>query len=624
MNEESLREHRFTHKGSDYKCRCCGKVYTRLDHLKRHILISHPELAGAKSSKPTNQCTICFKLFMRAEHLSRHMQTHSNKTIECLTIDEADMSLGHDEMAEIEYLDDDIDNHLEDDKSEFTEYKIKEDFKQEDEIEPLPEEVLAEPDLGMLDQIEYKTEPAEDFSLMEDDFCPDNNDDDGDDVKEEEEEEDEESSDDEEFSPNTSKRSRGRPSKKSGKSPKKVKNEKIVIPCDVCKINFDSQFQLTRHMQKDHGIVTSKHHTCKKCDKTFTRATHLRRHEVTHLEIKPFKCELCEKRFTRADHLSLHMHHHSTEKPHICDVCQKGFTRMEHLRKHKEARHGDKPSPAKTEFCPICNKGFTTAKYLQVHMRVHSERSFICKFCQQTYVSKAELTEHLKTHVNERPFLCSECGLRFVRNDYLVIHMRRHKGEKPYKCKFCGKGFPRATDLTVHERYHTGEKTHLCTICGKGFQRAYNLLVHTRVHTGERPYKCPHCSKSFAQGNDLKAHVRRHTGERYKCEICGDGFIQGYHLTQHKRNQHGIDMKSHIRRVEKFITPTAQQIQMQQQQVMGHLQTEEINPHHQNILSSPSDDKQQPVIKIEPQMMRHQMEEDKSEVNKSFWRKVDY
>lgn len=47
----------------------------------------------------------------------------------------------------------------------------------------------------------------------------------------------------------------------------------------------------------------------------------------------------------------------------------------------------------------------------------------------------------------------------------------------------------------------------------------------------------------------------RHTGERFKCDLCNEGFIQGYHLTHHKRTVHGLDVKSHIRRVEKFAAP---------------------------------------------------------------------
>lgn len=71
----------------------------------------------------------------------------------------------------------------------------------------------------------------------------------------------------------------------------------------------------------------------------------------------------------------------------------------------------------------------------------------------------------------------------------------------------------------------------------------------------------------FAQGNDLKSHIRRHTGERFKCDICGDGFIQGYHLTHHKRTAHGLDVKSHIRRVEKFVTPQSQEEQIAQMRI---------------------------------------------------------
>ncbi|KAG5680793.1 hypothetical protein PVAND_010279 [Polypedilum vanderplanki] len=277
-------------------------------------------------------------------------------------------------------------------------------------------------------------------------------------------------------------------------------------------------------------------HKCEKCGRTFVRATHLKRHSLTHEDIKQIQCNICQKRFSRLDHLNHHMLSNHSEKPFQCEVpeCKKGFIKAEHLRKHVEAKHNSVATSK--EICTYCNKTFSSKKYLNSHMKVHSTEKNLIK----------------KDPQNEKPYLCSECGLRFVRNDYLVIHMRRHLNIKPYKCRFCDKGFPRATDLTVHERYHTNEKTHLCNQCGKGFQRAYNLLVHMRVHTGERPYSCSYCSKSFSQGNDLKAHIRRHTGERFKCEICSEGFIQGYHLTHHKRIVHGLDVKSHIRRVKKF------------------------------------------------------------------------
>lgn len=334
-------------------------------------------------------------------------------------------------------------------------------------------------------------------------------------------------------------------------------------------------------------------HACPDCDKVFRRRLHMTRHQLIHSDVRPFGCTICDKRFRREDHLRNHMHHHAAKKPHTCSECGHGFTQAHHLKAHVKAKHTKKAPvigttavvvanespPASTSakqldaddaddgggdgarFCSICKRAFSSAKYLAVHHHQQHVRKFQCKICAHLCADKESLIEHNRDHDGdfERPFLCSECGMRFVRNDYLKIHMRRHKGEKPYKCRYCGKGFPRSTDLTVHERYHTGEKAHLCTTCGKGFHRAYNLVLHIRTHTGERPYQCPHCERSFAQSNDLKAHVRRHTGERYKCDVCGEGFIQGYHLTQHKQKVHGLDVQSHIQRLEKFGATTRQQ-----------------------------------------------------------------
>lgn len=263
-----------------------------------------------------------------------------------------------------------------------------------------------------------------------------------------------------------------------------IKTEEDDMVCDVNPFNGGDD-------NEEKNETKYKIHKCEHCNKCFSRATHLKRHKLTHEEGK-IHCSICNKRFTRIDHLNLHVaSNHSETKPYQCDVpeCLKGFVRQEHLKKHIEAKHSDATKDKET--CDICQKTFSSKKYLRTHMKSHNSESkngLCCKYCGKDFLEKTELNDHLsKEHQNEKPYLCSgkilwssrlprrrqkclfsECGLRFVRNDYLVIHMRRHMGVKPYKCRFCEKGFPRATDLTVHERYHTNEKTHLCNLCGKG------------------------------------------------------------------------------------------------------------------------------------------------------------
>lgn len=160
------------------------------------------------------------------------------------------------------------------------------------------------------------------------------------------------------------------------------------------------------------GDNKSKLHKCEQCNKSFSRATHLKRHKLTHEEGR-IQCSICDKRFTRIDHLNLHIaSHHSESKPHQCEVgdCNKGFVRQEHLKKHIEAKHTGEHATKDKEVCEICKKTFSSKKYLRTHLKSHSAESkgLACKYCSREFLDKTDLNEHLtKDHQNEKPYLCS-------------------------------------------------------------------------------------------------------------------------------------------------------------------------------------------------------------------------
>lgn len=65
---EGLRSHKRIHLGTLFKCRYCGKGYTRQTHVYRH------ELSHGKHK--LHVCRICNKTLTRMEHLKRHLTTH--------------------------------------------------------------------------------------------------------------------------------------------------------------------------------------------------------------------------------------------------------------------------------------------------------------------------------------------------------------------------------------------------------------------------------------------------------------------------------------------------------------------------------------------------------------------
>uniref|UniRef100_A0A3Q2PSQ8 Zinc finger and SCAN domain-containing protein 22-like n=1 Tax=Fundulus heteroclitus TaxID=8078 RepID=A0A3Q2PSQ8_FUNHE len=106
---------------------------------------------------------------------------------------------------------------------------------------------------------------------------------------------------------------------------------------------------------------------CHVCGKTFTTATHLKRHMMIHTGQRPHCCKECGKTFARGECLRIHMRIHTVERPYMCKVCPKSFRQRSNLVTHMRMHTGEKPY-----HCSICSQPFTYKKDMNKHMQSHS------------------------------------------------------------------------------------------------------------------------------------------------------------------------------------------------------------------------------------------------------------
>ncbi|XP_056155725.1 zinc finger protein 436-like [Lampris incognitus] len=227
--------------------------------------------------------------------------------------------------------------------------------------------------------------------------------------------------------------------------------------CDLCGRRFGRLHQLQRHKICVHVNSSGKEAVSSSAD-------------------SPFVCQVCGKRLKTRLLLEAHSRVHSGDKPHPCNLCSRSFTRATHLKRHYIHLHaqlnGDKtllsrcrrdPSMPSLFSCQICGSGFKFKSWLAAHAQIHTGiKPYTCEICQRAFGRLSHLKRHREAvHANgdktPESFICTICGKDKKCRSHLKRHMIIHTGEKPYACHLCESRFNRHGNLKQHvHRVHGG------------------------------------------------------------------------------------------------------------------------------------------------------------------------
>lgn len=263
---------------------------------------------------------------------------------------------------------------------------------------------------------------------------------------------------------------------------------------------------------------------CKFCTKTFLKPRNLRRHILTHNEVKPYRCKACDSCFSRYDHLKVHQNRCKGRKARL-EVCIPKIS-LDDVGRGWQTKFGIEASEKQETFeCEICSRSFSTQSKLSRHNTMfHIAKLFKCYGCGSSFAHEKSLKKHRKMK------RCKRIPEEGNASAALETNPPTKNVTKPLE-------MVKNRILKRIQPHFNKKLKYVCSYCPRAFRNTYQLGVHIRLHTGERPYPCEYCGQRFIRKDYLQRHFQKCTKKSQQnkvlCDRCG-GFFPQDKLENHK------------------------------------------------------------------------------------------